>query len=93
MALLILGGNVVYAQNTTAFVTTWEVTAGSLRITIPTNAVFGPFFYSYNVDWGDGRADTTTYVKDASHRYDAAGTYTVSISGTFPSIYFNAFFW
>ena len=85
IALFILGGNAVYAQNTTPFVTTWEVTVGSLGITIPTR---GTFAYSYTVDWGDSFSDTTIYTGDASHIYVAAGTYTVSISGTFPSIYF-----
>ena len=87
IALFVLGGNAVYAQNTTPFVTTWEVAEGSLGITIPTNSAF---VYSYTVDWGDGSTDTTTYTGDAGHRYATAGTYTVSISGTFPSIYFDA---
>ena len=70
-----------------AFVTTWEVEAGS-EITIPTN---GDFTYSYTVDWGDNSADTTTHTGDATHTYTNADTYTVSIVGTFPSIYFDAF--
>ena len=69
-----------------AFVTTWEVPAGSLGITIPTNSDFA---YGYTVDWGDSSAGYKTYTGDASHTYTAAGIYTVSIFGTFPSIYFN----
>ena len=68
-----------------AFVTTWEVAAGGLGITIPTN---GDFAYRYTVDWGDNSADTRVYTGDAAHTYTTAGIYTVSISGTFPSIYF-----
>ena len=86
IALFVLGGNAVYAQNTTPFVTTWKVTSGGLDITIPTR---GTFAYSYTVDWGDSFSDTTIYTGEASHIYVAAGTYTVSISGTFPSIYFD----
>ena len=86
ITLFVLGGNAVYAQNTTPFVTTWEVATGDLGIAIPTNSEFA---YSYTVDWGDGSPDTTTYTGDADHTYAAAGIYTVSISGTFPSIYFN----
>ena len=86
IALFVLGGNAVYAQNTTPFVTTWEVAEGSLGITIPTTGSG----YSYTVDWGDGGTDTTIHTGDASHTYTTAGTYTVSIVGTFPSIYFNA---
>ena len=74
--------------DTIAFVTTWEVTAGSLGITIPTN---DDFTYSYMVDWGDGSEETTIYTGDSTHTYTNAGTYTVSISDTFPSIYFNAY--
>ena len=69
------------------FVTTWEVTTGSSGITIPTNSAFT---YRYAVDWGDGSADTRIHTGDATHAYTTAGIYTVSISGTFPSIYFNA---
>ena len=72
-----------------AFVTTWEVAAGSLGITIPTNPN-SDFAYSYTVDWGDNSADTSIYTGDAAHTYSTAGIYTVSIAGTFPSIYFNA---
>ena len=61
--------------------------ADSLGITIPTNSEFA---YSYTVDWGDSRADTRVYTGDATHTYSAAGIYTVSIAGTFPSIRFCA---
>ena len=88
IALFVLGGNAVYAQNTTPFVTTWEVAEGDLGITIPTRSYYT---YSYTVDWGDSSADTMTYTGDADHTYSAAGIYTVSIVGTFPSIYFNAY--
>ena len=86
MALFIWGGNAVYAQNTTPFVTTWEVAAGSLGLTIPI-PTSGNFTYSYTVDWGDSSA-TTTHTGDATHTYTTPGVYTVSISGTFPSFYF-----
>ena len=89
MALFIVGGNAVYAQNTIPFVTTWEVAAGGLGITIPTNPN-SDFAYRYTVDWGDNSADTRVYTGDATHTYTTAGIYTVSIAGTFPSIYFNA---
>jgi len=39
--------------------------------------------YNYNVDWGDGTI-TTGATGDTSHTYPGAGTYTVSITGTFP---------
>ena len=44
--------------------------------------------YYYNVDWGDGTISTglTTHVL---HTYDEANTYTVKITGQFPSIRFG----
>ncbi|MGE0588313.1 MAG: BspA family leucine-rich repeat surface protein, partial [Cyclobacteriaceae bacterium] len=45
--------------------------------------------YFYRVDWGDGQFDTDV-TGDITHTYAAPGTYTVSITGAFPRIYFNA---
>ena len=70
--------------STDDFVTTWRVTAGQ-TITIPT-AGMG---YDYRVNWGDEET-STSQTGDATHEYDAAGTYTVRISGNFPRIYFGA---
>ena len=53
------------------FVTTWSV-PGGLTITIPTTGSG----YNYNVNWGDGGIDTTTYTGNAMHTYADAGTYT-----------------
>ncbi|NBC66189.1 MAG: BspA family leucine-rich repeat surface protein, partial [Bacteroidetes bacterium] len=82
-----LSVSVISAQTPEPFITTWEVEAGDLQITIPTAA---GQTYNYDVDWGDGNSDTGQ-TGDASHTYDAAGTYTVEITGTFPQIeFFNA---
>ena len=67
------------------FITTWETSSDSESITIPT--VSGET-YSYTVNWGDNTTDNMTYTGDATHTYTKAGTYTVSISGTFPRIRF-----
>ncbi|MFI1773216.1 BspA family leucine-rich repeat surface protein, partial [Thalassobellus citreus] len=67
-----------------AFITTWETTTANESITIPTTGVG----YNYNVDWGDGNT-TTGATGDASHIYTSVGTYQVTITGTFPRIYFN----
>ena len=48
--------------------------------------------FNATVDWGDGGATSaiTTYNDaDLSHTYASAGTYTISITGTFPNIYMN----
>ncbi|MFZ6010985.1 MAG: BspA family leucine-rich repeat surface protein, partial [Bacteroidota bacterium] len=71
-------------QSQNPFITTWQVAASDLTITIPTNP---GLTYDYNVDWGDGN-NSANVTGNISHTYSSANTYTVSISGTFPSIYF-----
>ena len=69
------------------FITSWRVYSAGQSITIPTAASLGDV-YNYSVDWGDG-STSTAQTGDATHSYATAGTYAVSISGTFPRIYFN----
>jgi surface protein len=65
------------------FITKWKITDGNEVITIPTT---GPG-YNYNVNWGDGNSSTAT--GNVSHTYKNLGIYTISITGTFPRIYFD----
>ena len=74
---------ILYAQQA-PFITTWEVTAGSLDITVPTQGTG----YNYTIDFGDGTVQNNV-TGDATHTYNAPGIYTVTISGNFPRIYFN----
>ncbi|WP_170309806.1 BspA family leucine-rich repeat surface protein, partial [Seonamhaeicola maritimus] len=67
------------------FITTWQTTTANESITIPTTGAG----YNYNVDWGDGNI-TTGVAGDASHTYVTAGNHQVTISGTFPRIFFGA---
>ena len=71
------------------FLTTWKTdnpgASGDNQIAIPTNP---SFTYNYMVDWGDGNSDTGV-TGDIAHTYAAPGTYTVSITGDFPAIYFE----
>jgi len=69
-----------------AFVTKWTVDVSDLEITIPTSGAG----YNYAVDWGDGNTDAAQTAA-ATHTYAVAGTYTVSITGAFPAIFFNDF--
>ncbi len=75
-----------------AFVTYWKTnnagTSGATQITLPLNSLYT---YNFDVDWGDGTQDTITAWNQAekTHTYAMAGEYEVSITGTFPSIYFN----
>ncbi len=72
------------------FITTWKtdnpgITASN-QIRIPT--AVGPT-YNYTVNWGD--ASTSVGVTGSTtHTYAASGTYTVTISGTFPQIFFES---
>jgi len=47
--------------------------------------------FNATVDWGDGSTSTITAYNDADlvHTYATAGDHNISISGTFPNIYFN----
>ncbi|AUP78547.1 BspA family leucine-rich repeat surface protein [Flavivirga eckloniae] len=74
------------------FITTWKTTEANESILIP--IFFGvdnngetEEVYNYSVDWGDGSTDTNQ-TGSATHSYATAGTYTVSITGDFPRIYF-----
>ncbi|TQD40516.1 BspA family leucine-rich repeat surface protein [Haloflavibacter putidus] len=67
------------------FITTWEVEANDLEITIPTTGSG----YDYTIDFGDGTVENNVS-GNISHTYDSPGTYTVSITGDFPRIYFLA---
>ncbi len=67
------------------FITTWQTTTANESITIPT---FLGETYDYIVDWGDGDVDYGI-TGDATHTYATAGTYTVSIFGTFSRIVFD----
>lgn len=80
--------NYVWAVNavSNAFITTWEVTAADLSVTIPT---YSGETYNYSVDWGDGSPLESGFTTDATHNYAAPGTYTIEITGLFPQIYFN----
>ncbi len=77
------------AQSFTSIWNTNNTETGSSannQITIPTNPAYTT--YNYDVDWGDGSTDTGV-TGNITHDYAAPGTYTIEISGTFPSIYFN----
>ena len=76
-------------QDQYPFITTWKTdnpgTSNDDQVTIPTTGTG----YFFNVDWGDGMTDTDV-TGDITHTYATPGTYTVSITGAFPRIYFNA---
>src|SRR5688572_28078836 len=92
-ALLAVGCLLIFfshsAQAQDPFVTTWYVgtlvDTGLSPLTIPTSGAG----YSYTVDWGDGTTDNTVYTANAEHEYATGGTYTVSIHGSFPKIFFK----
>ena len=85
VALLLFCTHFGFAQFITTRKTDNNGNSNSDQITIPT---FNAETYNYDVDWGDGNSDTGI-TGDATHTYAAVGTYTVTITGTFPRIYFN----
>ncbi len=76
----------------TPFITTWKTdnvgSSNDNQITIKHSPEFS---YNYRVEWGDGSFDENV-TGDITHTYGIAGTYTVSISGTYPQPYFDATF-
>ncbi|NQZ45260.1 MAG: BspA family leucine-rich repeat surface protein [Flavobacteriaceae bacterium] len=71
----------------TSFITKWETSSANETVTIPINTDFST--YDYTVDWGDGNSDGNV-TGDASHTYAMPGTYRVTITGSFPAMFFTA---
>ena len=70
------------------FTTSWKTNVDNpadSSITIPTHP---SYTYNYTVDWGDGNSNSGV-IGTTSHVYTFPGTYTVKISGLFPSFYMN----
>ena len=82
--ILLLATFLVMTTVKAQFITTWRTTTANESITIPTTGGG----YNYTVNWGDG-SPTTNETGNASHAYTTAGDYSVSITGTFPRIYFS----
>ncbi len=68
------------------FITTWKVTPESLWIEIP---IVNTPQTNYTVNFGDGTILTNQH-SYAYHTYAAAGTYTVTISGSYSWIAFES---
>lgn len=83
LLIALFSATISFAQN--EFITVWETTTDNESITIPT---FTGETYDYTVDWGDGIVESGQ-TGNATHTYATAGNYDVSITGTFPRIFFN----
>lgn len=80
-----LGSNEVFSSgDTTTFITTWRTTTSNETITIPTTGSN----YNYNIITSDGQ-EFTGLTGNHTITFANAGDYDISISGTFPRIYFN----
>ncbi|KZN61962.1 hypothetical protein N473_20685 [Pseudoalteromonas luteoviolacea CPMOR-1] len=73
-----------------AFITTWKTDNTEFKSTDEYTVKIATIGdgYNFNVDWGDGKEDTNV-TSSISHRYEAAGTYTIKITGDFPRFYFD----
>ncbi len=70
------------------FITTWKTDNPGITATNQINIPIGDgFSYNYNVGWGDGTY-SSGITTSSTHTYVAPGTYTVSVTGTFPGIAF-----
>ncbi len=71
------------------FITTWKTDNPGIsqdnQIIIPT---YPNETYNYTIDWGDGNSNSGL-TGNIAHTYETPGTYQISISGDFPSIWFN----
>lgn len=71
------------------FITSWKTdnpgNSGNSSIIIPTLGAD----YNYDVSWENDGNWEIGFTGDAPHTYEAPGTYTVAIRGSFPRIYFN----
>ncbi len=83
-----INSNSIQAQ--TDFITTWEITSANEEINIGTVGGSEITDFDFTIDWGDGTQESITGDDpDPTHTYSSTGIYTVTISGTFPSINFN----
>jgi len=71
------------------FISIWETTAAGETLQFPVGSGYP---VNCEVDWGDGSIETITTTSSPSwtHTYATAGEHTITITGTFPSIYINA---
>lgn len=71
------------------FITTWKTdnpgVSNNNQVTIFT---YGLSTYNYNIDWGDMNTDNNV-TGNITHTYLTPGTYTITITGTFPRINFG----
>lgn len=87
-ARIIINVTNVFEGATVAFKMIFETSTNGDEITIPINPSLSNGSYDYTVDWGDGNTNNNV-TGNADHTYTNMGTYTVSITGKFPAIYFN----
>jgi surface protein len=83
---LMMGGRLMVWNS--SFKMTWAI-ADTNAVTIPTVNMAG---YNGTINWGDGTATaafTAWDDADFTHSYSGAGSYQITISGSFPRIYFN----
>ena len=76
-----------------SFIYISATTDNSLKFTVNVTANFtiptkNTETYLYDVDWGDGNQDLAQ-TGNKLHTYGAAGSYQITITGTFPKFFFN----
>jgi len=61
-------------------------TSNDDQFTLP---LYPTYVYNAVIDWGDGTQTIQEDATNPTHTYPSAGTYNISITGEFPSIFFN----
>ncbi len=80
----------ISVQIETAFITTWKTDNTNTNASDSTQVKISTFGsgYDYQVNWGDGTSNRSVN-GDKTHTYAEAGTYTITITGNFPQLYFS----
>ncbi|BCE01074.1 BspA family leucine-rich repeat surface protein [Marinicellulosiphila megalodicopiae] len=71
-----------------AFITTWQTDMDGGVDKEITLGVSSDYDYNFTVDWGDGQQESNI-TSSIVHAYDQVGTYSISITGSYPLINFS----
>jgi len=71
----------------TEFISEWRTTTADETITLPLDGADED--YDFTVDWGDGSAPQNITTASASHEYEDADDYTITITGEIKGFRFN----
>nr|WP_298999106.1 BspA family leucine-rich repeat surface protein [uncultured Allomuricauda sp.] len=85
ITIMVINDSDALVEQSTSFITTWEVPSDNFELVIGANENYN---YDFMIDWGDGTIESINMAnpENFTHTYDNAGTYVVAIQGVFPAI-------